>query len=80
MLPPFDRWFCLEYELDSAAGNVKAYLDDVEITALRHDGWPASNIDSLMFGVDRFGSFPVAEDIWFDDLAVDSAHIGCSAP
>jgi hypothetical protein len=78
MLPPLDQWFCLEYELDSAAGNVKAYLDDVEITALRHEGWPASNIDTLMFGVDRYGSFPVAEDIWFDDLAVDSARIGCT--
>jgi hypothetical protein len=77
MLPPFDEWFCLEYELDSAAGNVKAYLNDVEITALRHTGWPASNIDTLMFGVDRYGSFPVAEDIWFDDLVVDSARIGC---
>ena len=50
----------------------------MEITALRHDGWPPSNIDTLMFGVDRYGSFPVAEDIWFDDLAVDSARIGCT--
>jgi hypothetical protein len=78
MLPPFDQWFCLEYELDSAAGNVRAYLNDMEITALRHDGWPASNIDTLMFGVDRYGSFPVAEDIWFDDLAVDAKRIGCA--
>lgn len=78
MLPPFDRWFCLEYELDSAGGNVKAYLDDVEIMALRHSGWPAANIDTLMFGADRYGSFPVAEELWFDDLAVDSKHIGCT--
>jgi hypothetical protein len=78
MLPPFDQWFCLEYELDSAAGNVKAYLNDVELTALRHTGWPASNIDTLMFGVDRYGSFPVAEDLWFDDLVVDAARIGCT--
>jgi hypothetical protein len=77
-LPPFDAWFCLEYELDSAAGNVKAYLNDTEITGLRHDGWPASNIDTLMFGVDRFGNFPVAEDLWFDDLVVDGTRIGCS--
>jgi hypothetical protein len=78
MLPPFDQWFCLEYELNSAAGNVKAYLNDVEIPALRHNGWPASNIDTLMFGVDRYGSFSVAEDIWFDELVVDSARIGCT--
>ena len=78
MLPPFDQWFCLEYELDSARGDVRAYLNDVEITALRHDGWPPSNIDTLMFGVDRFGAFPVAEDIWFDDLVVDVARIGCT--
>jgi hypothetical protein len=78
MLPPFDQWFCLEYELDAAAGNVRAYLNDVEITGLRHDGWPATNVDTLMFGVDRFGAFPVAEDIWFDDLVVDGAHIGCA--
>lgn len=78
MLPPFDEWFCLEYELDSAQGNVRAYLNDAEITALKHDGWPATNVETLMFGVDRYGSFPVAEDIWFDDLVVDSAHIGCT--
>jgi hypothetical protein len=78
MLPPFDEWFCLEYELDSANGNVKAYLNDVEITALQHEGWPAMDIETLMFGVDRYGDFPVDEDIWFDDLVVDSAHIGCT--
>jgi hypothetical protein len=78
MLPPFDRWFCLEYELDAATGNVRAYLDDAEITALRHDGWPATNVGSLMFGVDRYGTFSVAEDIWFDDLVVDGARIGCA--
>lgn len=78
MLPPFDSWFCLEYELDSSAGNVKAYLNDSEITELRHSGWPAASIDQLMFGVDRFGTFSVAEDIWFDDVAVDSAKIGCA--
>jgi hypothetical protein len=77
-LPPFDAWFCLEYELDSAAGNVKAYLNDTEIVGLRHEGWPAANIDSLMFGVDRFGNFPVAEDLWLDDLVVDGARIGCT--
>jgi hypothetical protein len=78
MLPPFDQWFCLEYELDAAAGNVRAYLNDVEIAALRHDGWPATNVASLMFGIDRYGSFSVAEDIWFDDVAVDGARIGCA--
>lgn len=78
MLPPFDEWFCLEYELNSAAGEVKAYLNDVEITALRHEGWPPSNIDTLMFGVDRYGSFPVAEDLWFDELVADNKHIGCT--
>jgi hypothetical protein len=78
MLPPFDVWFCLEYELDSASGTVKAYLEDTEITALRHSGWPAANIDTLMFGADRYGNFPEAEELWFDDLVVDSAHIGCS--
>ncbi len=78
MLPPFDQWFCLEYELDAAAGNVRAYLNDVEIPALRHDGWPATQVASLMFGVDRFGNFAVAEDLWFDDLVVDAARIGCA--
>jgi hypothetical protein len=78
MLPPFDRWFCLEYQLDSVNGNVRAYLDGAEITALRHDGWPAANIDTLLFGVDRFGQFAVPEDIWFDELAVDIARIGCT--
>jgi hypothetical protein len=76
--PAPSSWRLAEYELDSAAGNVKAYLNDTEITALSHNGWPASNIDTLMFGVDRYGSFPVAEDIWFDDLVVDSARIGCT--
>jgi hypothetical protein len=78
MLPPFEAWFCLEYELDSAAGNVRAYLNDVEIGALAHSGWPATNVDTLMFGADRYGSFPVAEDIWFDDIVVDGTRIGCT--
>jgi hypothetical protein len=78
MLPPFDQWFCLEYHLDATTGTVAAYLDDVEIVALRHSGWPSTNITQLMFGADRFGNFPVAEEIWFDDIAVDTQRIGCT--
>jgi hypothetical protein len=78
MLPPFDQWFCLEYELDASTGRVAAYLDGNEIVALRHTGWPATNIDSLMFGAERYGTFAVAEEIWFDNLAVSSTRIGCT--
>ena len=77
-LPPFDQWFCLEYELDAAAGRVAAYLDGVELTELRHNGWPATNVASLVFGVTRFGAFPKSEDIWFDNLAVSNTRIGCT--
>jgi hypothetical protein len=76
-LPPFDRWFCFEYELDSVAGRVAAYLDGAEMTELRHTGWPATNVINLTVGVTRFGMFPVAEDIWFDNIAVSNTRIGC---
>jgi hypothetical protein len=77
-LPPFDQWFCLEYELDASAGRVAAYLDGVEMTELRHTGWPATNLVNLTFGVTRFGSFPKSEDIWFDNIAVSNTRIGCT--
>jgi hypothetical protein len=76
LLPPFDTWFCLEWELASDGG-VKAYLDDQEITALQAK-WPPAMVQTLTFGATRFGNFKVAEDIWFDDVAVDSARIGCT--
>jgi hypothetical protein len=76
LLPPFDQWFCLEWELDSD-GSVKAYLDDAEITALRAK-WPPAMVQTLTFGATRFGNFKVAEELWFDDIAVDSQRIGCT--
>jgi hypothetical protein len=77
-LPPFDEWFCLEYELDSTAGRVAAYLNGVELTELRHTGWPATNIETLTFGATRFGTFTRSQDIWFDNLAVSATRIGCN--
>jgi hypothetical protein len=56
----------------------------VEANALRDDGFirlgcpTASSSHPLTCGVDRYGSLPVAKDIWFDDVDVDRARIGCA--
>ena len=78
-----DRWACIEWHVTSSdAGTMQLWLDDNELVDLRFSGntqtAPPSGRVSL--GYAMFGqSDPLpAQDIWFDEVIIDTKRIGCA--
>ncbi|MGW5092419.1 cellulose-binding domain-containing protein [Streptomyces coelicoflavus] len=85
---PTDGWQCLRFAVDTSAGHLDTWLGDERIPGLHADGVPTQDVDQqwLARGTAprptalRLGweSYATGDDtVWFDDVAVGSAPIGC---
>ncbi|MEV1073706.1 cellulose-binding domain-containing protein [Micromonospora parva] len=85
---PTNRWTCLEFMVDGAAGQLRTWLDGTAIAGLTADGAPTHDIDGqwynrtwrpqltdLKLGWESYGGG--ADTLWYDDVAVGSSRIGC---
>ena len=89
-MAPTGRWICVELGLDNTTGDAQLWLDGAVTpnltlagTPLRKDPLDSSstlNVDLLAFEYYNSRSFTAttAFDAWIDEIAVDSARIGCS--
>jgi hypothetical protein len=79
---PQDRWVCTELEmtLSANAGSARLFVDDTLVYEYKKVG---TLINAIVPGVQRFRLGLIAEAsqkptaLWFDDWAIDTAHIGC---
>ncbi|MFI1757885.1 cellulose-binding domain-containing protein [Streptomyces sp. NPDC020571] len=85
---PKDGWQCLRFAVDTSAGHLDTWLGDEQVPGLHADGVPTQDVDqqwlahgsaprptSLRLG---WESYATGDDtLWFDDVAVGSAPIGC---
>jgi len=69
------QWGCLEILLDRSKPEISVRLDDPEIADLHHTDYALDEYDALRFGFEKYAG-PVS-DLWFDDIAIGSAPIGC---
>ncbi|MFJ4336394.1 cellulose-binding domain-containing protein [Streptomyces sp. NPDC088935] len=85
---PTDGWQCLRFAVDTSAGHLDTWLGDEQVPGLHADGVPTQDVDQqwLSRGTAprptalRLGweSYATGDDtLWFDDVAVGSAPIGC---
>ncbi|MFH8439644.1 cellulose-binding domain-containing protein [Streptomyces sp. NPDC018026] len=85
---PTDGWQCLRFAIDTSAANLDTWLGDEQVPGLHADGVPTQDVDQqwLTRGTAprptalRLGweSYATGDDtVWFDDVAVGSAPIGC---
>ncbi len=81
---PVDRWFCLEWQFDTAANEMRLWLDGAERRALWRlrdaaAGWPAPRVERIELGFQIFGSDAGAADfsLWLDEVAIDTRRVGC---
>lgn len=86
---PVDQWSCVEFMIDGAQGLMSTWLDGTEVEGLHLDQTPTHDIDAqwlnrgawrpqpvdLSLGWESYGGG--ADTLWFDDVVVDSAPIGC---
>ncbi len=87
-----NTWYCFELTINTSNGHLNVSVDSNDIAGLTEDGVATPNIDqdwvgstaSLMhytaladvnFGWASYGAGPMT--IWFDDVALSSAPIGC---
>ena len=85
---PRDRWVCLEWEVVAgtptvANGSVRLYVDDVivnDLTATNVVTQPSPPMGLFIMGLSTFAPSTAlnARDAWFDELIIDTNHIGCA--
>jgi hypothetical protein len=81
---PKDRWACLEVEFAGTDHELRVWLDDEEITRLHVENWaPAPpnaawspSYERVEIGFEAYGGQGDI-DIWYDEIAIGSARIGC---
>jgi hypothetical protein len=83
-------WLCIEFKIDSNAGEIQTWVDGNEIAGLHADGTPTQDIDQQWVSSGAYK--PSLTDwklgwesyaggdmtIWFDDVALGPQRIGCN--
>ncbi|GGS10560.1 MULTISPECIES: cellulose-binding domain-containing protein [Streptomyces] len=85
---PTGSWQCLRFAIDTSAPKLDTWLGDQQVPGLHADGVPTQDIDqqwlsrttpprptALRLGWESYGTGD--DTLWFDDVAVGSAPIGC---
>ena len=86
---PTNQWLCVEFTVDESAGTMQTWVDGAEIAGLHLDATPTPDLDdqwlrraswrpSLVdFALGWESYAGQAMTLWFDDVALDAARIGC---
>jgi hypothetical protein len=69
-------WVCLEVLADHGAPEIDVWVDGTEVPDLHHTDFAVDAYDSLHFGLEAYAG--PAADIWYDDVAIGTARIGCN--
>ncbi|MEZ0310236.1 MAG: hypothetical protein ACAI38_00585 [Myxococcota bacterium] len=81
---PLDRWTCLEWRvLSGVTGEMQFWVDGAEVTDLAYSGdtsMAPQPVGRFSIGAALFGDTATRPplDIWYDELGLDDARIGCS--
>jgi hypothetical protein len=82
---PIGDWHCWEWKWDGAHNEEHFWLDETEVTGaavLQSQNWYAAQpFDYLQIGLRLYHTEDAgfgAYDVWFDELALDTARIGCT--
>jgi len=91
--PVANTWYCIELTINSGNGHLNVSVDGNDIAGLAEDGVATANIDQswvasapsqsrynafadFNFGWQSYGAGEMT--IWFDDVSLSSAQIGCA--
>jgi hypothetical protein len=88
---PANQWLCVEFNVDGTTtpASMRTWVDGVEVSGLRVDATPTPDLDELWlrkpswrpaltdFSLGWESYAGQAMTLWFDDVALDRARIGC---
>jgi hypothetical protein len=86
---PTNTWECLEFMVNGSTGTMDTWLNGTQVAGLHNDGVPTQDVDQqwlsranwrpsltdFRVGWESYGDG--ADTLWYDDVAVGSARIGC---
>ncbi len=75
-----DAWHCAEWYVDVSAKSYRFFTDSVEVPSIGFTGKADSEMGdytAVIVGSTFYQKPPSAFVIWFDDLAIDDAQVGC---
>jgi len=82
---PLDKWTCFEWHFDGKNSEYHFYLDGAELTMMAITSnhtppWTAPQFAYLEMGMHLYHDLAGITnlDAWYDEIALDSARIGCS--
>jgi hypothetical protein len=84
---PVGKWLCLEWAFLGDTNEMHFWIDgkeltDVAVPPIGVDGkvWTAPKFDSFYFGWITYATDMSSDhyDVWYDDIALDTARIGCA--
>lgn len=86
---PANTWTCVEYALFDEGGRMYAWINDKQVMAAENgNAWQNGNGADRVSSMDLayvhfgwrggFGSVAKPSDIWFDDIVVSDARVGCN--
>ena len=73
-------WHCAEWYVDVGSKSYKFFSDSKEVTQIGFTGQSdsqMSNYTSIIVGSTFYQTPPAPFVMWFDDLAIDDAQVGC---
>ncbi len=83
-----NTWTCVEYALIDAGGKMYGWVNDAQVLNAEsgaawqngngNDRITAADLNFVHFGWRGFGGVMAPRDIWFDDIVVSNAKIGCN--
>lgn len=76
---PLDQWVCFEVEVDTGAETEHVYVNDAEVTDLMRSGLTLPQLGNVGVGLGFYQpNVHGVVEAWIDEVAVDSARIGCA--
>jgi hypothetical protein len=75
-----NRWMCLEWYYSGNSGETRTWVDGTELTDIHETNWEKVTFQQFDLGLGEPEGDLVAPggfDAWYDELALDTARIGC---
>ncbi|WP_437276340.1 hypothetical protein WME90_34545 [Sorangium sp. So ce375] len=70
-----NTWYCLEFHYDGPGRSVSVFVDGAEVNAMHVTDWGPYDYKLFKFGFEKYHGG--AKTMWYDDLALNSARVGC---
>jgi hypothetical protein len=72
------KWTCLEWYYGGM--EIRTWLDGTELTDIKETNWTSATFQEVLLGLADEDLSTIGSggfDVWFDEVAIDSAAIGC---